>query len=421
MKPLSPPNEETLFLRPTSIHGNGDKIALPPSVLEHLSNSSMVEHPWMFRIGIPNPDYVFPSSPLLQKLSEQLQQLEEEDAMIDNDKHDMEDETTDLQIRNAYLDELRCKYLAFTHGTVVEFTQEEGFVGLPGSIASFLIEHNNNKETAQTFRTRDPSGGENGSEMNNDPNVDEEKTPGHLAWGAFDLPDSVIEISLIQLPKGETATLMPSKESILAGFYGLKDIKLVLEQSLIRTRATLTVNDRIATWHRGKRFDLSVTSVKPASYIGVSCINTDIEITFDVPPEDHAPPAQYEAESYAATDTITGHTLKEATAGQRPNETAQATTATLKLPDEAPADAPSDDVAHIQLRNPEGISLLWRFWKSKATIQDLFDVAQTIEASASFRLVTRFPRRVWTIDQASCSFDSEKIGPGKELFLIERI
>jgi hypothetical protein len=65
--------------------------------------------------------------------------------------------------------------------------------------------------------------------------------------------------------------------------------------------------------------------------------------------------------------------------------------------------------------------LLCRFWKSRATIQDLFNVAQTIEPSGSFQLVTRFPRRVWTIDQAACSFESEKIGPGKEVFLIERL
>ena len=44
-----------------------------------------------------------------------------------------------------------------------------------------------------------------------------------------------LEISLLKLPKGTGCTLVPSKEAIQSGFYDLKDVKLVLEQSLIRT------------------------------------------------------------------------------------------------------------------------------------------------------------------------------------------
>merc|ERR1712107_54782 len=57
-------------------------------------------------------------------------------------------------------------------------------------------------------------------------------------------------------------------------------MKAVLEQSLIRTRATLSLHDKVYCWHRGKKFELNVTSLKPSTYNAVSCINTDIEVDF---------------------------------------------------------------------------------------------------------------------------------------------
>merc|ERR1719223_2576809 len=61
------PGTASLLLSPTSIYGEGDKIALPPSVLETLTQSAMSSSldqssagsPWTFRIGILNPDYQF--------------------------------------------------------------------------------------------------------------------------------------------------------------------------------------------------------------------------------------------------------------------------------------------------------------------------------------------------------------------------
>lgn len=406
---MGPSTGETLQLRPISIHGDGDKIALPPTVLERLSNSS-VEHPWMFRIGILNPDYVFPSSPSLLKWSEQQQHddLEEEDDSATDDNND--------SLSAAHLDELRHKYLAFTHGTVVEFTQEDGFVGLPASVASFLVEQS---KISTVFRTKDPSRVTQNDEMDTDSSSnDEAKTPGHLAWGAFDLPDSHIEVTLVQLPKGKAARLMPSDEAIRAGFYGLKDIKLVLEQSIIRTRATLTLNDRIATWHRGKRFDLTCTSVTPDSYNSISCINTDIEIEFDSRPDANI--AGKVVEEPNTTET-TGRTLMD-TAKKHDLYGLEndALSPSPQLPEEPPADASKDLVAHIQFRNPDGKTIARRFWKARSTVKDLFDVAHTIEVG-SFNLVTRFPRRVWTVEDSDATLESKNVGTGKEVILIERL
>jgi hypothetical protein len=71
----------------------------------------------------------------------------DEDAMVIDGNNDskgqgMKDEDEDDKDklkREAYLDELCCKYLAFTHCTVVEFTQEEGRVGLPQAISTALL------------------------------------------------------------------------------------------------------------------------------------------------------------------------------------------------------------------------------------------------------------------------------------------
>ena len=86
---------ERLFLTPTSIYGDGDKLSLPPSVLETLSNNdeSMSVNggnPWMFRIGIPNPNYKFPSSTLVQALEAPINEEDDDDDMMDEDDDDDE-------------------------------------------------------------------------------------------------------------------------------------------------------------------------------------------------------------------------------------------------------------------------------------------------------------------------------------------
>lgn len=250
-------SEGSLQLQPTSIHGDGDKIALPPSVLQHLTeqtaNDMMGASPWTFRVGVLRKDYMFPSSPLLQTM-----QPPQDDMMDESD----DDEESESNNKAAYIDELSHKYLSYTYATVVEFTQEEGYVGLPASIAARLL-----VDGVPSTETMDPAGG--GQDANNAMDENEEKTPGHLAWGAFGVPAVPVEVTLVKLPKGRRCTVIPTMNAIRNGFHNLKDIKLVLEQSLIRTRATLSVYDLVHTWHRGTKFDLRVESVTPGDYQAV--------------------------------------------------------------------------------------------------------------------------------------------------------
>jgi hypothetical protein len=408
VKPLS-----TGRLSPTSIYGEGDKISLPPSVLETLTSaeSNNVGNPWMFRIGILNLDYKFPSSPLVQTLKPA--QEDEEGVMNDSDDDDDDDMV-------AYRDELSHKYLAYTHCTVVEFTQDEGHIGIPQPIAKALLESNiSNDNKIPVKRTVDPAGASDDAR-----GVQQEQTPGHLAWGAFDIPDMPLEITLLQLPKGKGCTLVPTKEAIQNNFHGLKDVKLVLEQSLIRTRATLSVGDIVSSWHRGVQFDLNVTKIIPSSYNAVTCINTDIEVDIgeSEPQQEHQPlpPLTDMAKSLVSGNKLgTGHTLGSApTTETTTNAEATPTAMAVDLLPEPPVDQ-NEGVCTIQIQHSGGHGKR-RFVVQEARVEDLFAFAVSLVGRNDFRLVTRFPRRVFTGDEdQSCSLADTGIQQGRERFMME--
>jgi hypothetical protein len=418
----------SLQLKAISIHGEGDKIALPPSVLELLTQqqeqhdgTSEGGSPWTFRIGILNPDYTFPASPVLLTLP--VPEEDSEHIMVDDNSDDEDGPSIKCQ---AYLDELHHKYLVYTHGTVVEFTQEEGHVGLPEPIAAALLDPRQRRKDSPSAnpvpctRTVDPASGE-AMVVEED---ESEKTPGHLAWGAFDVPDAPIEISMVQLPKGKACRLVPTQDAIQNGFYNLNDIKLVLEQSLIRTRATLSVGDTVHTWHRGKKFDLTVTEVTPSTYQSVTCINTDIEVEFGEPQE----------AGFSGGKSISGmesSTTPVSDSGRLLGSTSPTTTATLppmtpqtaRLLPEPPTDQ-YEGVVTVQIRSNTG-SGQRRFEIDKATLSDLFAFATSIlqDAASPFQLVTRFPRRVFTLEGITKSRSLREMGiaAGQELFMVEKI
>jgi hypothetical protein len=253
-----------------------------------------------------------------------------------------------------------------------------------------------------------------------------------LAWGAFDVPRVPVEVSLVQLPKGQACTLCPTAEAIHNGFYNLKDIKLVLEQSLIRTRATLSVDDIVHTWHRGIKYDLRCQSVKPSTYRAVVCINTDITVDFVAPPSS-------ETESTIETDKLTassdqGRTLGSAQEdGRQPSKGQTLAGAPSPLPvggapstmevdllPEPPVDQ-KDNICTIQIRG-DGANGRRRFDIHQATMNDLFLFAGTVVGQPNFRLVSRFPRRIFHYEQVDCSTLAHAgLSTGQELLMVERL
>ena len=537
---------------PTSIYGDGDKITLPPSVLEtlmqHSSNGSGSSGtPWTFRIGILNPNYtVIPSSPLIQQLEAPHKEKEGEDYMdmdMDLEEEEEEEEDAIAHKMQPYLDELSYKYLSYTHCTVVEFTQDEGCIGIPTRIAQALLDPNNQHRrykqqedtatstpattststiaatrtivTIPTKRTIDPAvaakkeriskeqhnndeqdtrenmmqlddttttataaAADNGQEdretenSNNNNNTTTEAgdaagmesgTPGHVAWGTFDLPDTDLALTLVTLPKGTRCTLVPTSQAVAQNFYALKDVKLVLEQSLIRTRATLSLGDLVTTWHRGIHYDLLVTAVFPATYQAVTCINTDIEVEIGTTaPAATATAKATNSSSLVSSSTSTGvvantndvpiqnekgYRLGRATStcssggddnnnnnstnnnnnnnSMNNKNTANNTHATtnsqklasqsllLDLPPEPPLEQ-KEKVCTVQIRyqNCRGKR---RFGLDTATVSELFAFAASVMREKktthvppnNFKLVTRFPRReLCLVDEGRSSSSS---------------
>ena len=462
----------TLRLTATSIHGDGDKIALPPSILERLTaqgNFNNGSSPWMFRVAIPNPQYSFPASDALKNMHPT-----DDDMDIDNDDHDdMDDDDDDDGKMTAYLAELSEKYLAYSHATVVEFTQDEGHIGLPASIAAALLRQNNSTDTKDphsegipTTRTIDPAKNTTDDKMTNDETTDSAGTPGHVAYGAFLVPAVPIEVSLVTLPKGKACTLVPTKEAVVNGFYRLKDVKLVLEQSLIRTRATLSVGDNVHTWHRGVKYDLTVTTVSPPDINAVSCINTDIEVDIgEVEGID-----EYLNDNKTGTTTGIGlgadaggqqpapigkgRTLKDISSsnnndnkdpfasskGQRlsdpptlPTSASSSSGAAAissepmdtSLPPEPPADQ-KEGVCTVQVRSSDGSAGRRRFHVKTATKQHLFAFASTVAKLRldEFRLVARFPRRVIALQGSGDDAEplaNVGIQAGQEMLMVEKL
>lgn len=498
----------SLRLQPTSIYGDGDKISLPPSVLQFLSTNTMMgavnggaSSPWIFRIGILNPNYDFPSSKQLQSMTvpreEDDDEDEDRDVVMGDKNNDSDDDDEDgNNALTPYLKELKEKYISYTHGTVVEFTQEDGYIGLPKLISSALLsgnkkvdeeimvdDENNNDSLFQipVTRTVDPSTittivideddgdhtkEEEGKEEDNDGHDEETtKTPGHIAYGNFDIPDMKIEINLIKLPKGSGCTLVPTRNAIQNGFYNLKDVKLVLEQSLIRTRATLSIGDTVYTWHRGIQFDLIVSDVSPSTFHAISCINTDIEVIIgenesitkeqQEQEKDNERLQQHQKENNKNKNDATmpssgGYTLAggsvsdNSSSNSSNNRASEATTQLLSssaknLIEEPPIDQ-KEGVCTVQIRTPNGRSNgRRRFDIHKATIHNLFTFVLSLlindesentdnnnNTCNSFRLVTRYPRRIFSYDNQSTTNNNKSLANAgiksvQELFMVEEI
>ena len=245
-----------------------------------------------------------------------------------------------------------------------------------------------------------------------------------------------IEITPVtSISAGTDCTFTPTASSIKNGFYKLKDVKAVLEQSLMRTRATLSKGDVIRTWRRGVSFDLIVSSLSPSEFGVVSCVNTDLNVDIGPPEEEekkgvadvNTKPECVEGKQLGQGQTIgQGRLLSEKTSPKQE----MMTTETKEQLEANLAPEPADDkvagVCNIQIRGRsttgDSVTGRRRFDIDLATMKDLFQYASHICGSdpTSLRLVTRFPRRVFTLSPDSdATLKSVGLSQGQELFMIE--
>ncbi|XP_057955854.1 uncharacterized protein LOC131149435 [Malania oleifera] len=167
--------------------GSGDKIKLPPSSFTELSDQGAFDKgPMYFRLSVVHQE-------------------------------------GNLDVKAA-----EAQHCGTTHSGVLEFTAEEGSVGLPPHIWSNL------------FPTDTPNA-------------------------------PLIEVRYVWLPKGAYAKLQPDG----IGFSDIPNHKAVLETSL-RQHATLSQGDIITVNHGELTYKLQVLELKPSSSISV--LETDIEV-----------------------------------------------------------------------------------------------------------------------------------------------
>ncbi|KAL5573406.1 hypothetical protein UlMin_023003 [Ulmus minor] len=175
------------LLEAVTFQGNGDKIKLPPSCFQELSDKG-----------------AFDKGPLYFKLS-----LVNEESSSNVDAADHKNHQT-------------------THSGVLEFTAEEGSVGLPPHVWQNLF-------ATDTQQTR------------------------------------LVEVRYVWLPKGSYAKLQPDR----VGFSDLPNHKAILETSL-RQHATLSQDDIFTVNYGELTYKLRVLELKPTS--SVSVLETDIEV-----------------------------------------------------------------------------------------------------------------------------------------------
>ena len=443
----------TIHLKPTSIHGQGDKITRPPSMLSLLVQRDMVVNPnglgqpLFFRLAVARDGYTFPTSVQLHKYA--TDKLSSFDSQGYQDEEDDDIHMCSMETSVPYLCELAHKFVSYTFSTVIEFTEEEGCIGLPYSIARALldpakcdgmrrndltfasddmlgatsqdftntiIEHTTTVDPSVASTTQDPvyDQGHKQASTQTSTYTFEQETPGHPAYGAFPVPSQPIQVSLLtHLPLGTQCSLRPTQAAIEHGFHRLKDIKYVLEQSLIKTRAALSVGDSIHAWFRGFRFDLTVQGVEPSDFGVVSCVNTDITVDIVSDAEDEGK----ESSGVGTSTTEThGHRLGRPADDLKPtgegtvltgnskatteNTTLEKLQDAINLPLEPTIDG--ENILTIQIRGNDVVSKRRRFDASTTSVQTLFDYARfenIIQGDSSvasqYRLVTRFPRRVF--------------------------
>jgi len=277
----------------------------------------------------------------------------------------------------------------------------------------------------------DPALVSSNSENNDETNLvtsEASQTPGHVAYGAFDIPDMPLEITMLKLPKGRGCTLVPTETAVQNNFYGLKDVKLVLEQSLIRTRATLSIGDVVSTWHRGVKFDLNVTKVIPSRWGAVTCINTDIEVEIGEieQPQEQESTSQTKQTNFSneisGRRLGTGQTLSSSSTTTTVAEnsgTSMTTTTKVLLPE--PPQAQKENICVALIRHSGGHGKR-RFDIQKSDVNDLLAFAASLvgKDESSFQLVTRMPRRVFSKQgNASSTLAEANIQTGQETFMLE--
>lgn len=261
-----------------------------------------------------------------------------------------------------------------THGGVLEFTADEGTVGIPPKVAVSLFSSD----------------------------------------GSFVVPP-MVQIRFVRLEKGKFACLQPMGD----GFGSREiDFKKILERSL-KAHTTLTVGDVLFVRHGRETFEVKVTDLQPEEAVNI--LNTDLEVTL-VPSEsamfaeELAKRKQDEEIRIMERERIQAELKLEK---HRERERAK------KLKMDALESEPAADEGsqvRIVLRMPSGTQSSRRF-RHDTTLSSVFAFveAQTGETRELFRLVAMHPRRVFVADMVEKSLKELGLNGRQESLFVEQI
>lgn len=301
-------------LRPVPTMGDGDQITLPVSALEQL-----------------NPQNALDLGVLTFELS----------------LHDSSREETSGRERQ-------------THAGVLEFTAEEGTVGLPPKVAASLFQ-----STPHVPRT--------------------------------------IQVRFVRLEKGKFARLQPRGTG-----FGERDIdfKHLLEQSL-KTHTTLTEGDVLFLRQGGETFEVVVAELQPEQ--AVKILNTDLEVDLM--------PCEAVARKKASEKRVEEEAAR-AVAFMQEKEALKAS----KMANVAsePAEVEKWQVKLV-LRMAEG--QYTRRFLHASLLQSVFEYVEALtgDDARQFQLVATYPRRVFGVDAANKSLQELGLTSRQEALFVERL
>lgn len=306
-----------------------------------------------------------------------------------------------------------------THAGVLEFSAEDGRIGLPLKVRKSLV--------AEPEETRE-DGSRGMEERVEGPGGEEGDSRASPAWGS----GWKVRVKYVRLEKGTYAKVQPRTGNL----WHVPELKGMLEMNL-QNHATLSEGDVLQVWYRGRCFDLRVTGLEPTQ--AVTVIDTDLTVDVEVPEEQTerereesrlsadaggvkgqvvggGGPPPHVSQSCESRGQEAGMEEPSVNSGAKEEERRKRMMAT-QLSKLAPEpDEGNGDWIALVVRKPDGSMISRRFLRSQP-FQDVFRFVEATSVSSdhdpldmTYRLVTRFPRRVFTVGETAAQSVGEVLG-----------
>ncbi|CAK4106385.1 unnamed protein product [Aphanomyces euteiches] len=246
-----------------------------------------------------------------------------------------------------------------THASVLEFTADEGTIGIPPKVARSL-----------------------------------------------QLIDAVVDVSVrfVRLEKGRSVKLQPLGD----GFGDRQvDFKHILERTL-HTHTTLTEGDILLVRHGKITFEVLVHNIEPSPQVTI--LNVDLEV-------DLLPSEAIEKKKAAEQAAIQAKIDAEKQQLRLEEEkTRRQADAAARLP----AEPPQNEGIKLMLRTPEGAQHVRRFHNSDS-VSTLYDFITSVTGytPGSFRATANYPRRV--IEESALPLNEAGLVGKQEALFVERV